>query len=123
MTACETAAFHNKIQNFTAGYEERVGEKGTKLSSGELQRLAIARLLLRDSKIVLFDEAMSSLDSETEWTIQERLREWCVDKTVIIIAHWLATVAHADFNPRRQRWYYSGIWAARGVVGQKRVLL
>ncbi|ROV88471.1 hypothetical protein VMCG_10454 [Cytospora schulzeri] len=94
--ACETAAFHNKIKNFTAGYEERVGEKGTKLSGGELQRLAIARVLLRDSKIVLFDEAMSSLDSETEWKIQERLREWCVGKTVIIIAHRLATVAHAD---------------------------
>lgn len=94
--ACETAAFHDKIKNFTSGYEERVGERGTKLSGGELQRLAIARVLLRDSKIVLFDEAMSSLDSNTEWKIQERLRDWFVDKTVIIIAHRLATVAHAD---------------------------
>ncbi|KUI55831.1 Heavy metal tolerance protein [Cytospora mali] len=94
--ACEMASLHKKIKNFTLGYEEKVGEKGTKLSGGELQRLAIARVLLRDSKIVLFDEAMSSLDSETEWKIQKRLQEWCVNKTVIIIAHRLATVAHAD---------------------------
>lgn len=94
--ACETAAFHKKIMSFADGYDEKVGETGTKLSGGELQRLAIARALLRDSKIVLFDEAMSSLDSETEWKIQERLREFCADKTVIIIAHRLATIAHAD---------------------------
>lgn len=94
--ACETAAFHKKISSFTNQYQEKVGEQGTKLSGGELQRLAIARALLRDSKIVLFDEAMSSLDSETEWKIQERLREFCKDKTVIIVAHRLATVAHAD---------------------------
>ncbi|KAJ4420255.1 hypothetical protein N0V82_004466 [Gnomoniopsis sp. IMI 355080] len=94
--ACEAAAFHKRITSFAKGYQEKVGEKGTKLSGGELQRLAIARALLRDSKIVLFDEAMSSLDSETEWKIQERLREFCADKTVIIIAHRLATIAHAD---------------------------
>lgn len=94
--ACETAAFHKKIMSFADRYEEKVGETGTKLSGGELQRLAIARALLRDSKIVLFDEAMSSLDSETEWKIQERLREFCAEKTVIIIAHRLATIAHAD---------------------------
>lgn len=95
--ACRGAAIHNKILTFADGYGEKVGEqRGTKLSGGEMQRLAIARALLRDSRIVLFDEAMSSLDSETEWRIQARLREFCVDKTVIIIAHRLATVAHAD---------------------------
>lgn len=94
--ACKAAAFHKKITSFAGGYQEKVGETGTKLSGGELQRLAIARALLRDSKIVLFDEAMSSLDSETEWKIQERLREFCADKTVIIIAHRLATIAHAE---------------------------
>lgn len=94
--ACEAAAFHKKISSFAKGYQERVGEKGTKLSGGELQRLAIARTLLRDTKIVLFDEAMSSLDSETEWKIQERLREFCADKTVVMVAHRLATIAHAD---------------------------
>ncbi|KAJ4393882.1 hypothetical protein N0V93_003098 [Gnomoniopsis smithogilvyi] len=94
--ACEAAAFHKKISSFAKGYQEMVGEKGTKLSGGELQRLAIARALLRNSKIVLFDEAMSSLDSETEWKIQERLREFCANKTVVIIAHRLATIARAD---------------------------
>lgn len=94
--ACTAAALHKKITSFPNGYEEKIGEKGTKLSGGELQRLAIARVLVRNSKIVLFDEAMSSLDSETEWNIQERLRTWCADKTVIIVAHRLATIAHAD---------------------------
>lgn len=94
--ACKTAAFHTKITSFPDAYQEKVGEKGRKLSGGALQRLAIARVLLRDSKIVLFDEAMSSLDSETEGRIQEGLREFCVDKTVIIIACRLVTVAHAD---------------------------
>lgn len=94
--ACEAAAFHKKILGFSDQYDEKVGEQGTKLSGGELQRLAIARVLLRDSKIVLFDEAMSSLDSETEWKIQQRLGEFCVNRTVVIVAHRLATVAHAD---------------------------
>lgn len=94
--ACGAAALHDKIMSFRGGYGERIGDKGTKLSGGEAQRLAIARALLRDAKIVLFDEAMSSLDSETEWAIQARLREFCRDKTVIVIAHRLATVAHAD---------------------------
>jgi ABC-type multidrug transport system fused ATPase/permease subunit len=93
--ACQAAALH-KISSFPKGYDELVGPKGTKLSGGELQRLAIARALLRDSHIVLFDEAMSSLDSETEWAIQERMRRWCADKTVVIVAHRLATIAHAD---------------------------
>ena len=88
---------HEKItDSFEKGYAEVVGEKGVKLSGGELQRLAIARVLLRESKLVLFDEAMSSLDSETESKIQEYLRKWCVGRTVIIVAHRLATIAHAD---------------------------
>lgn len=95
--ACEAAALHKKITgSFPDQYDEIIGERGTNLSGGELQRLAIARVLLRDSKIVLFDEAMSSLDSETEWKIQGRLRAFCQDRTVVIIAHRLATVAHAD---------------------------
>lgn len=94
--ACEVAALHNKIKGFPGQYGQKIGEQGTKLSGGELQRLAIARVVLRDSKIVLFDEAMSSLDSETEWKIQARLRELCADKTVVIIAHRLATLAHAN---------------------------
>lgn len=98
--ACEAAALHKKIVGgFQKQYEEVVGESGTRMSGGELQRLAIARVLVRhdaSNKIVLFDEAMSSLDSETEWDIQRRLREFGKGRTVVIIAHRLATVAHAD---------------------------
>lgn len=105
--ACAAAALHHKIVGggFPKQYDEVVGERaGTRLSGGELQRLAIARVLLRHdaaddddrSKVVLLDEAMSSLDSETEWAIQRRLREFARGRTVVIVAHRLATVAHAD---------------------------
>jgi ABC-type multidrug transport system fused ATPase/permease subunit len=95
--ACRAVGLHDKISGtFEKGYEEVVGEKGAKLSGGELQRLAIARVILRGSKIVLFDEAMSSLDSETEFRIQEYLREWCRGRTVIIVAHRLASITHAN---------------------------
>ncbi|MCJ1377763.1 hypothetical protein MMC17_000859 [Xylographa soralifera] len=95
--ACRAVGLHEKItSSFDKGYDEIIGEKGGKLSGGELQRLAIARVLLRDSKIVLFDEAMSSLDAETEFKIQEYLRKWCVGRTVIIVAHRLITISNAD---------------------------
>lgn len=96
--ACEAAALHKKIVTaFPAQYNEKIGKFGTKLSGGELQRLAIARAMLRhDAKIVLLDEAMSSLDSETEWTIQQRIRDFYKGRTVVIITHRLATAAHAD---------------------------
>lgn len=95
--ACRAVGLHETIMgSFDKGYNEVIGEKGGKLSGGELQRLAIARILLRDSEIVLFDEAMSSLDSETESRIQEYLRKWCVGRTVIIVAHRLASISHAD---------------------------
>jgi ABC-type transport system involved in Fe-S cluster assembly fused permease/ATPase subunit len=94
--ACHGAALHKKISLLPKGYDEAVGTRGMKLSGGELQRFAIARVLLRDSKIVLFDEAMSSLDSETESRIQSHLRKWCAGRTVIIIAHRLATISHTD---------------------------
>ena len=94
---CKAVGLHEKIvDTFDEGYEEKIGENGGKLSGGELQRLAIARILLRDAKIVLLDEATSSLDSETEFNIQEHLRKWAVGRTVIIVAHRLATISRAD---------------------------
>ncbi|MCJ1398993.1 hypothetical protein MMC11_002195 [Xylographa trunciseda] len=94
---CRAVGLHEKITgSFDKGYDENIGERGGKLSGGELQRLAIARVLLRDSKFVLFDEAMSSLDAETEFKIQEYLRKWCVGRTVIIVAHRLITISNAD---------------------------
>lgn len=94
--ACRTVSLHEKITSFKHGYDEIVGEGGSKLSGGELQRLAIARVLLRDPEIVLLDEASSNLDSETETQIQEHLRKWAMNRTVVIVAHRLASVAHAD---------------------------
>lgn len=94
--ACEAAALHKKIMSFPDGYDQVVGERGVKLSGGERQRLAIARALLRRGRIVLLDEATSDLDAETESRIQDYLREWYVGRTVIVVAHRLATIAKAD---------------------------
>ena len=94
--ACRAAALHKRIVEFPKGYDEVVGEKGSKLSGGELQRLAIARALLRRAQIVLFDEATSNLDAETEGRIQDYLRRWYNGRTVVVVAHRLATISHAD---------------------------
>jgi len=94
--ACQAAALHKKIMSFPKGYDEKVGERGVKLSGGELQRLAIARALLRKAQIVLFDEATSNLDAETEARIQDYLRKWYQGRTVVVVAHRLATVSRAD---------------------------
>ncbi|KAK3367493.1 P-loop containing nucleoside triphosphate hydrolase protein [Podospora didyma] len=94
--ACRAAALHKRIMSFPNGYEEVVGEKGSKLSGGELQRLAIARALLRKSQIVLFDEATSNLDAETESRIQDYLKKWYAGRTVVVVAHRLATIANSD---------------------------
>ena len=95
--ACRAVGLHDKITTtFDEGYDTIIGERGAKLSGGELQRLAIARVLLRDTQIVLLDEATSNLDSETEFKIQEHLRRWCQGRTVVIVAHRLASIAHAD---------------------------
>jgi ABC-type multidrug transport system fused ATPase/permease subunit len=69
--ACKDAALHENIMSRPDGYNTKVGERGVKLSGGELQRVAIARLLLRKSKIVILDEATSAMDSSTEAQVQE----------------------------------------------------
>ncbi|GAB1317344.1 hypothetical protein MFIFM68171_07554 [Madurella fahalii] len=94
--ACEAAALHKRIMSFPDGYDQVVGERGVKLSGGERQRLAIARALLRPGRIVLLDEATSDLDAETEARIQDYLKKWYVGRTVIVVAHRLATIANAD---------------------------
>ena len=96
MEACKAAAIHEKILTFTNGYQSKVGEHGVKLSGGELQRIAIARAILKDPKIILLDEATSSVDSETEGKIQEALNRLAKGRTTFVVAHRLSTVMDAD---------------------------
>tara|TARA_B100001996_G_scaffold306267_1_gene247456 strand:- start:180 stop:1175 length:996 start_codon:yes stop_codon:yes gene_type:complete len=96
MKAAELAMctdFINKLEN---GFDTLIGENGVKLSGGEKQRLSIARAFLKDSKIILLDEATSSLDSETEEKIQKALDQLTTNKTTIVIAHRLSTILNSD---------------------------
>lgn len=95
--ACKAAAVHEKILSFTEGYHSKVGERGVKLSGGELQRIAIARVILKDPKIILLDEATSSVDTETESQIQQALEKLTEGRTTFVVAHRLSTVVDADY--------------------------
>lgn len=96
IAACKAAAVHDKIMTFTNGYETKVGEKGIKLSGGELQRVAIARTILKNPNIMLLDEATSSVDTETEVQMQQALEKLIEGRTTFIVAHRLSTVMNAD---------------------------
>ena len=84
------------IEELPEGYDTVTGERGYRLSGGQRQRISIARTLLRDTPIVIFDEAVSNLDTENEKYIQDTLREQLKNKTVIMIAHRLSTIVAAD---------------------------
>lgn len=94
--ACRAASIHDKILSFPDGYQTKVGERGLRLSGGEKQRVAIARTILKDPRIIMLDEATAALDSETEQHIQEALRRLSEGRTMLVIAHRLSTITNAD---------------------------
>ncbi len=95
-SACEAARIWSLIESLPNGLETMVGERGHRLSGGEKQRLAIARLLLKSPSVVILDEATAHLDSENEALVHEALRSALVGRTSIVIAHRLSTVMEAD---------------------------
>ena len=94
--ACRIANIHDFITNQPDGYDTQVGNRGLKLSGGEKQRLSLARVILKDPKILILDEATSALDSISENSIQDALEQMMVGRTSIVIAHRLSTILKAD---------------------------
>ena len=93
---CREAEMYDYIQSFPITYETVVGQKGIALSGGQRQRLSIARALMRNPKLMLLDEATSNLDTETERSIQSIFEKTGKGRTMIVVAHNLATVQNAD---------------------------
>ena len=139
----EEAARHAHIHDFIIGlpdgYQTMVGERGLKLSGGEKQRVAIARVILKGPKILVFDEATSALDTRTEREIQTSLAEVSADRTTLVIAHRLSTIVEADEilvlgNGRiverghhrellLRRGIYAGMWARQQEAAERQAAL
>jgi ATP-binding cassette, subfamily B, bacterial len=96
VAACQTARIHQMIASLPDGYDTVVGERGYRLSGGEKQRLAIARMVLKDPAIVVLDEATSHLDAENEALIADAMNDTLAGRTAIVIAHRLSTIVDAD---------------------------
>ncbi len=96
INAAKTAAIHKDIEKFKDSYDTLVREKGITLSGGQKQRIAIARTLLKDPGILILDDSTSSVDAETEESIQEALKILMKDRTTFIIAHRIHSLSLAD---------------------------
>jgi subfamily B ATP-binding cassette protein MsbA len=94
--AARAARAHGFISELPEGYDTFVGERGSQLSGGQRQRISIARALLKNADLLLFDEATSSLDSRSEKLVQDAIDGMVEDRTSVIVAHRLSTVKHAD---------------------------
>jgi ATP-binding cassette subfamily B protein len=96
VAACRAARIHETIAALPDGYDTVVGERGYRLSGGEKQRLAIARLLLKDPAVMILDEATSHLDNDNEAQVQASIEAALHGRTALVIAHRLSTVRSAD---------------------------
>ena len=94
--AAKTAQCHEFIMNLPMGYDTVIGEKGTRISGGEKQRLSIARALLKDAPILILDEATAFIDPENEALVQDAINKLILNKTLIVIAHRISTITSAD---------------------------
>ena len=133
--AAKVAEIDDFIRSLPEGYEARVGEGGVLLSGGQRQRVAIARAVLKEAPILLLDEATSALDYETEKAIKATLKRIMQDRTTIVVAHRLATIADADLicvvvdgrvvesgthsELLARRGYYAGLYAAQSEVEER----
>jgi len=96
IAACRKAQIHDVIAALPEGYDTTVGERGYKLSGGEKQRIAIARVILKNPRLLILDEATSSLDARNEGLVQEALATLLTGRTSLVIAHRLSTILAAD---------------------------
>ncbi|MGE5206666.1 MAG: ABC transporter ATP-binding protein [Chlamydiota bacterium] len=120
LEACRAAYVDDFARRLPGGYETRIGENGVKLSAGERQRIAIARAIIADPRILILDEATSSLDPQSEFLVQCALRRLMAGRTTFLVAHRLSAVERADqilvVHARRvvERGRHESLWAKRG---------